>query len=435
MRDHRRLLVCLLVGALFPVSVLADSYPTLTYRYNHHLFTIDPDRESTWLSNQEVWRYHGASILPPQSFRVDGDVLPPLPAGIVKGEESGWNADAIAATIRARISSVLDRPAGTVAIDKDADGKVTFEGLGLTGIAVDADRAAALTIDAVTRGITDIVLPVEETQPKIAVLDPDLSAMGIREVVSIGDSNFARSPNARRHNIAVGAAQFNGHIIPQGTEFSFNETLGPVGPQTGYKKELVILGDRTMPDYGGGLCQVSTTAYRGIWEYGFPILDRRNHSFAVQYYAPQGTDATIYPPRTDMKFLNDSPGALLIQTHIDGDNAYFIYYGTRDDRQSEVIGPYTWDTKAPPADKIEYTTDIPPGTTKLIGHAVPGLKAAWFRMVTPHEGSGETLESFYSWYEARPNFTQIGVTALIMPQVESLSSVSSKSSVKAGRGN
>jgi len=139
-----------------------------------------------------------------------------------------------------------------------------------------------------------------------------------------------------------------------------------VDGSTGYLKELVIKGDRTVPDYGGGLCQVGTTAYRGVWEYGFPILERRNHSYTVSHYAPVGTDATIYPGAVDMRFKNDSPGALLIQTYQKDNQAYFIYYGTQDSRTVELAGPYTWDHVAPPPDRFEFTTDIPPGTKKKL---------------------------------------------------------------------
>ena len=156
---------------------------------------------------------------------------------------------------------------------------------------------------------------------------------------------------------------------------------------------------------------MSTTSYRGVWEYGFPITARRNHSFAVLYYSPHGTDATIYPPYTDMRFLNDSPGSLLIHTHVEGDKAYFIYYGTRDDRSSEIIGPYSWDFRAPPPDRTEYTREIPPGTTRKASERVPGLKAMWYRVVQ-RSGSGEVVEPVLSAYEARPLYIQIGVEDL-----------------------
>ncbi|MDP7477434.1 MAG: VanW family protein, partial [Candidatus Peribacteraceae bacterium] len=198
---------------------------------------------------------------------------------------------------------------------------------------------------------------------------------------------------------------------PQGEVFSFNETLGPVNDATGYLKELVILGDKTLPDFGGGLCQVSTTAYRGIWEYGFPITQRRNHSFSVQYYSPQGTDATIYPPYTDIKFLNDGPSDILIQTHTEGDRAFFIYYGMRDKRQTEVVGPFVWDRRDPPPDRTEYTDEIPPGETRIAGKATPGLQAAWFRISQSEPGAESVIDPVYSYYEARPNFTQYGASA------------------------
>lgn len=158
---------------------------------------------------------------------------------------------------------------------------------------------------------------------------------------------------------------------------------------------------------------MSTTAYRGIWEYGFPVSKRINHSYAVSYYSPQGTDATIYPPNVDMQFLNDSPGALLMQTHMEGTKAFFIYYGTRDNRSSEVVGPFIWGRTNPPADRIEETTEIPPGTTRQVGKAVPGMHSAWFRILEKTPSSQEEkIESYYSIYQARPNFTQVGVAEL-----------------------
>ncbi|MDP7477432.1 MAG: VanW family protein [Candidatus Peribacteraceae bacterium] len=391
----------------FPLSTSASQYyPELLFRYDHHLFALNPNEYPAWRKTEEVWSYKGAEISPPQVLRVDGDDVPGLPEGITRSLRSAWNSDAIAATISARISIVIDRPRGEVTMRR-VDDNIEFEGVGFLGKEVDTERTAQLVIDALERGLTDIHLPVTERQPIIHVLDSDLQDIGIREVIAIGESNFSRSATARRHNISAGLSKFNGHLILQGETFSFNKVLGPVNAKTGYVKELVILGDKTLPDYGGGLCQVSTTAYRGIWEYGYPITDRRNHSFAVSYYSPQGTDATIYPPYTDLKFLNDGPSAILIQTYYEGDRAFFIYYGMRDTREVEIIGPYVWDRREPPPDKTEYTTDIPPGTERIAGKAVPGMQSAWFR-VTRSEDGFENIEPFYSYYEARPNFTQIG---------------------------
>lgn len=361
---------------------------------------------AAWQSPREVWILDGKEIVPPASLRVDGDVLPELPSGMERSQKTGWNQNAIKATLQSKVSEKLDRDAGDVTI-KSSSGTVSFEGVGLPGRRVDVDAAAALVSQALDLGIRDVWLPVEETQPRITVEDPSLAAAGIREVVTVGESDMSNSPANRRHNIAVGLKRFNGHLIPQGETFSFLETLGPVDGSTGYLKELVILGDRTVPDYGGGLCQVSTTAYRGAWEYGFPIVERKNHSYVVNHYGPYGTDATVFTSGPDIKFLNDSPGSLLMQTHAEGDIVHFIYYGTRDGRTADIIGPYTWDHVSPPPQRTEYTTDLAPGERRKVGEAVPGLKAMWYRIV--RKDGQENVEEFFSSYGARPLFYQVGV--------------------------
>lgn len=404
------LLSALTVSWLLPLSAHAAT-TSIVFRHKHFLFTI-PTKEFVSLKTQEdIWTLNGEPIAPAQEWLADGDVAPVLPAGVRETQRPTWNREAIKATIEKYAGPTLDREAQDVTINKDTSGNITFDGLGATGRRIDLESAADLAIEALARGIGDVDLPVIETQPTVTVTDPGLKAMGIVEIVTIGESNMSNSPANRRHNIATGLAKFNGHLIPKGTTFSFDETLGPVDDSTGYRKELVIKGDQTVPDYGGGLCQVSSTAYRGVWEYGFPITQRRNHSYSVSHYAPVGTDATVYPPNVDIKFINDSPGALLMQTYSKGDLVFFVYYGTHDDRKSTVLGPYTWDHTSPPPDKTEYTTDLAPGEKKKVGERVPGLKAAWYRVVTGTDGKEKT-EPVFSNYQARPLYYLVGVSSL-----------------------
>ncbi len=409
-----------LIVVLHLLPSIAEAAPSaITFTYGHHLFTIPVSAHPEWKQIAERWTYRGMEAIPPARFLSCGK-------DAVKGKDWAreqsidWSDEAIMATIDQVIGSVIDREAGSVTINRSASGSITFDGRGLTGRKVDLPLAAALTRMALEHDIQTVNLPVIETQPEIVVSDPELKHLGIREVVTIGESVFAKSPVNRRHNIGVGVARFNGHLIPQGSIFSFDETLGPVNERTGYRKDLVIQGETTIPDYGGGLCQVSTTAYRGPWEYGLPILKRKNHSYAVSYYSPQGTDATVYPPNVDMKFRNDTPGALLIQTFVDNrDRAFFIYYGTKDDRVTEVFGPYITDRKrAPPGEKISYTTEIPVGEKRKAGEAHDGMKAMWYRAMSK-QGSGTILDHTFSVYEARPVTVQVGVTPEDMARLTS----------------
>lgn len=382
--------------------------PNLTLRHAHFVFTIAPAAHPEWWATEEVFLFQGKPIAALPAWRAEGDKSIALPPGVTRGERPTWSRAAIAHTLEKEIAPKLARDPRDVTIRRSATGGILFEGVGMTGRALASEEAAALVIAALQSNATDVVLPVREIQPTVTVLDPELSSLGIRDIVTIGESNFAGSPIPRRHNIAIGLSKFNGHLIPQGEVFSFDEVLGRVDASTGYWKELVIMGEHTLPEYGGGLCQVSTTAYRGVWEHGFPIVARKNHSFAVSYYAPQGSDATIYPPNIDMKFKNDGPSALLIQTHQENNHAYFIYYGTRDTRSSMVIGPYTWDYRAAPPDRVEYTTEIAPGEQRKASDRHGGLKAVWSRVLSPGNADEKT-ETVYSFYQARGFVTQIGI--------------------------
>lgn len=395
----------ILIGFFFLLLTRVGSAEaaTLTYHDRHFLYSLTSS--AAWQGSETHYEYEGFPIELPAGALSGTGALPP---GVQRVTRGNWDRAVIGAAIQSKIAALHDREAGTVTISKNGSGAILFEGVGMPGQKVDIDAAVELTIAALEAGVDRVTLPLIQTPPTVTVTDPGLRAQGIKELVTVGESDFSNSPVNRVHNIGVGLRKFNGHLIPKDSVFSFVGTLGPVNAATGYREELVILGDKTIPDYGGGLCQISSTAYRGVWEYGFPILQRKNHSYSVSHYFPQGTDATIYPPNVDMKFKNDSPGDLLIQTYQQDDLAYFFFYGTKDDRQAEVVGPFTWGRTNPPPDRIEKTTDLAPGETRKVGKAVPGLKAMWFRLINK-PGQEQVVESIFSHYEARPNYTQIGV--------------------------
>lgn len=183
----------------------------------------------------------------------------------------------------------------------------------------------------------EIVLIVEKIEPEVTT--DDIQEMGIVEKIGEGQSNFAGSPKNRIHNINVAVSKFNGLIFDKGEEFSFVKYLGEVNAETGYKPELVIKDNKTIPEFGGGICQVSTTMFRTAYNTGLKITERKNHAYPVQYYSPQGTDATVYIPNPDLKFVNNTPAKILIQGKIEGTILTFAFYGTDDGREVEIEGP------------------------------------------------------------------------------------------------
>ncbi|MBT5503034.1 hypothetical protein HOK15_02385, partial [Candidatus Falkowbacteria bacterium] len=121
-----------------------------------------------------------------------------------------------------------------------------------------------------------IELIVEVTNPEVNV--GSTNDLGIKEMIGSGWSDFSGSPSNRRHNIGIGAASLHGALIAPGEEFSLIGILGDIDGQHGYKPELVIKKGETIPEYGGGLCQVGTTIFRSVLQSGLKITARRNHS-------------------------------------------------------------------------------------------------------------------------------------------------------------
>jgi vancomycin resistance protein YoaR len=246
---------------------------------------------------------------------------------------------------------------------------------------------------------------------KSPVSTTDVNNLGIKEVIGTGESNFSGSPKNRRHNIAVGADTLNGILIKPDEEFSLLNALGEINADAGYLPELVIKGNETIPEYGGGLCQIGTTMFRAALASGLPITQRRNHSYRVSYYEPAGTDATIYDPWPDFKFINDTGNHILIQSRIEGDNLYFDFWGAKDGRIVERTEPVIYNIVKPGPTKLIETLDLPPGEKKCTERAHNGADAYFDYKVT--YANGEIKEKrFYSHYVPWQEVCLIGVEEL-----------------------
>jgi len=184
-----------------------------------------------------------------------------------------------------------------------------------------------------------ISLAIKEESPEISTKNPD--KYQIKELIGTGKSDFTGSTQTRIYNIETAAKRFNGLVIKPNEEFSFTTILGEVDETTGYKEELIIKKNQTVPEFGGGICQLSTTMFRAALNTGLKVTERHNHSYPVHYYNPPGTDATVYVPKPDLKIKNTTDDYLLIQTRIDKTTRkfYIDFYSREDLFNVELIGP------------------------------------------------------------------------------------------------
>ncbi len=273
------------------------------------------------------------------------------------------------------------------------DGRVQIFAASQEGRGVDLSATLKNAVEQLSTADRDLSIPlvVKTTTPEVTTAMAN--NLGVTEIIGVGKSNFRGSPVNRRHNIKVGAAKLNGVIIEPEGEFSLVKTLGAIEASTGYLPELVIKGNKTIPEFGGGLCQIGTTTFRAVLASGLPILERRNHSYRVSYYEPAGTDATIYDPKPDFRFKNDTGHAILIQTKIKGDDLIFEFWGAKDGRVVDKIQPRIYNLVKPGPTKIIETTDLPVGEKKCTEKAHTGADAEFTYKVT--YPAGEVKEQIF----------------------------------------
>lgn len=205
------------------------------------------------------------------------------------------------------------------------------------------EESTALVSFAIFKGADSVSLAFDQIEPEITL--DKINNLGITTLLGTGESDYGNSTSSRIHNIKIGLSRFNGIILKPGEEFSFNSYLGNIDEQNGYQSELVIKGGRLIYEYGGGLCQVATTVFRSAIMSGLDITERKPHSFPVQYYDPQGFDATIYPGVVDLKFKNNTEGNILIQTKLIGSKLVVEIYGSQTDKKVVMDGPIQYDKK------------------------------------------------------------------------------------------
>lgn len=256
---------------------------------------------------------------------------------------------------------------------------------------LNVEKSASDVVTALDANETTTELTVEVKKAEIN--ETSISELGITELLSTGYSNFSGSPANRLHNIRTGASKFNGVLIKPDQSFSFIETLGPVDASTGYLPELVIKENKTVPEYGGGMCQVSSTAFRAALNGGLPILERLYHAYPVQYYKPYGVDATVYIPHPDLVFKNDTGHYILIQTRIEGSRLTFDFYGTKPARTIKFAG------NAEASGAVFPVEQVSPAIYDQEARGQGSFTAAFWRFIYDSSGKLITKSNWVSKYD------------------------------------
>lgn len=176
-----------------------------------------------------------------------------------------------------------------------------------------------------------IALPIYKTEPNIK---SDFYA-GIDKLYTEFETNYSSSPKGRKENIRIASSKFNNLKIKPGEEISFNNVVGDITSDNGFKTATVIVGGKSDTGIGGGVCQVSTTLYNSLVMSDLEITERHNHSRPIGY-VDLGTDAAVVSDYKDLKFKNNTNNPILIKSEANGDTLSFSVFGNSKDRDYTV---------------------------------------------------------------------------------------------------
>jgi vancomycin resistance protein YoaR len=271
-----------------------------------------------------------------------------------------------------------------------------------------------LNVDATLRAIEAAVFnPTNRIVPLVFDYTPPryhnqvtAQKLGITELIAEGVSSYAGSPRARIDNILLAAARFDGLVIAPGETFSFNRYVGDITPEAGYVPSKVIYGDRTIDGVGGGVCQVSTTAFRAAFYAGYPFTEWHAHSYRVGYYErgdPEGVgmDAAIYVGELDLRFINDTPYHLLIETSVSpaAQTVHFRFYSTSVGRRVIKQGPTIVSVEPPLPTRYEVNPALQPGQELWVDWAAEGAFVEIGRLIVDENGNTIARQSFNRQYQ------------------------------------
>lgn len=228
-----------------------------------------------------------------------------------------------------------------------------------------------INVEATIKQFDQLDITKHQAQLVVNKITPQLTSQNLKDIngqLSIYVTSFDKRKKPRVHNIKLASDRMNNTLIKPGEIFSLNHVLGSRTPEEGYKKAGVIVNNKLVNDFGGGVCQVATTLYNAVRIADLPIIERHRHTIPVDY-VPRGQDATIAGDIKDFKFKNDGRKPLLISSKIEENKLIVSLLGNKDDAKNIQYKTETVRKVIKP--KTIYKTDpnLQPGEIKI---AKPG---------------------------------------------------------------
>jgi vancomycin resistance protein YoaR len=257
------------------------------------------------------------------SFRAEnGDLVPELNPTVV----SEALQDQLAASEQPGRDAALDFSSGAPVVVPSQDGR-----------GVDYEATLKDLLEVLTGTGPREITAVYADQPAELTTE-ELNALGITGV--IGEFTTGGFAADSGQNIKRAAEVINGTIVQPGETFSLNALTNPRNAANGYVEAGIISDGAPARGVGGGVSQVATTVYNAAYFAGMTDVEHKEHSFYISRY-PAGREATVYEDQIDLKFRNDNPTGVMIQTAWTPSSLTVRIYGTKRYEVTSTPGPRT----------------------------------------------------------------------------------------------
>ncbi len=225
----------------------------------------------------------------------------------------------------------------------------------------------------------------EEYEIPLKIVKPEITTEMLGEdafpdVLASFSTRYDASNKNRGTNIELAANEINGLVLAPGEKFSFNGKVGNTTAAKGYKLAGAYSAGELVQNYGGGICQVSSTLYNVVLYANLEIVERYNHSSVVSYLDP-GRDATISYGSKDFKFANSRNYAVKIIARATNGILEMEIRGIKEKQEYEIEIVSQKTETIPCNVKYEYDSTLAPGEEIVKTYGANGAKSICYKIV------------------------------------------------------
>ena len=316
------------------------------------------------------------------------------------------------------IATVTGSESLRVTFDKDSAGSIVVHPVTSNGSMPDVSTATKELGQALfgedglaeTAPTSTVNIEVNKVDAPESLSFQDALDAGVISLISTYTTEYSTGTEAREtrnYNIHLCSDLVNNTICKaDGGQWSFNDTTGECNEEKGFKNAGIIQNGVYTDAYGGGICQVSTTIFNAVFEAGYPVPMRYNHTLYPDNY-PAGRDAAVDYGGFNLIWENDTSSDILLTTSYTENTLTANLYGISPRlhvtaETSEWVDGETYGTKT------YVDQNLAEGVEYINSTGVDGGQLSVTRTVYNEANEVVRTDVFTSTYEAQDEVRIIG---------------------------